>query len=438
MKEILILRPQYVNLLGDVITALLLSKIHGWYLADSRGRSRLRIWKQNAFWIAKSYSDWGNETGLTERRLRRALKVLLDQGLIETMISKFQGIPTLHLRYTLIPNGEPIPVGDDWWQLPWFDGVREKMLSDRPHIGIYDEGVDGELIRANRQEPFVQIVGADPDDTSEPTRRFSSPDSDKTSESLTKITTKETQRKHKGDIKVPVADAPGPQPPTKGEQHPGEEIENLWKQVGIFPSGVTTIDNTVQENNAMKRPIVPKGKTLESSEDILEGLRTKKEGRSITTKTSLQFLWMETVAQHYDVGIQDAWTQPRIKCGERITNLWGKESTRDIIQYVVAHWNRFTTYAETHSGAFKSPATPRFDYFYQHRDAAYTFWDKKVAGELLLAQHSQRRVIKLGGKKEAVPEPVQLIAPAPTPPLPPKEEPATLEEVEEIMKNLGL
>lgn len=94
---------------GDVLAGLLLSQIVYWYLPDKDGKTRLTVshpsprdrGKPDApqyLWLAKRRDEWWEEIRLTERQVDRAVKILVDRGLIETARFKFNGAPTLHIR----------------------------------------------------------------------------------------------------------------------------------------------------------------------------------------------------------------------------------------------------------------------------------------------------------------------------------------------------
>lgn len=83
---------------GDVIAGLLLSQIVYWNLPGSNGRSKLRVEKEDYYWLAKTYEEIWEEVRLKEDRARRAYKKLEQLGLIRKHIWKFNGAPTVHVR----------------------------------------------------------------------------------------------------------------------------------------------------------------------------------------------------------------------------------------------------------------------------------------------------------------------------------------------------
>jgi len=84
---------------GDVIAGLLLSQIVYWYLPSKKdGRSKLRVYKDGHYWIARTRKDWWDELRIRAKRADRALSILEEKGLIDTAVYKFNGAPTKHIR----------------------------------------------------------------------------------------------------------------------------------------------------------------------------------------------------------------------------------------------------------------------------------------------------------------------------------------------------
>lgn len=92
----------YVDMAGDLVAGIMLSQIVFWHLPDRNDKTRLKIEKDGHFWIAKAYSDWYEEVRITEWQAPRALAILVEKGIVEKKIFKFDGAPTVHIR--LIEN----------------------------------------------------------------------------------------------------------------------------------------------------------------------------------------------------------------------------------------------------------------------------------------------------------------------------------------------
>ena len=89
----------YVDMAGDLVAGLLLSQIVYWYLPSKKdGRSKLRVYKDGHYWIAKARKDWWDELRIRAKRADRALSILEEKGLIVTAVYKFNRAPTKHIR----------------------------------------------------------------------------------------------------------------------------------------------------------------------------------------------------------------------------------------------------------------------------------------------------------------------------------------------------
>ena len=89
----------YVDMADDLVTGLMLSQIVYWYLPSKKdGRSKLRVYKDGHYWIAKARKDWWDELRIKAKRADRALSILEEKGLIVTAVYKFNRAPTTHIR----------------------------------------------------------------------------------------------------------------------------------------------------------------------------------------------------------------------------------------------------------------------------------------------------------------------------------------------------
>jgi hypothetical protein len=89
---------EYVDLLEDILSALMLSQIVYWYLPDKKGNAKLKVYKKGNWWLVKSFHDWFDEIGLTRRQSQRCIQILVKKGVVETSLHKFDGTPTMHIR----------------------------------------------------------------------------------------------------------------------------------------------------------------------------------------------------------------------------------------------------------------------------------------------------------------------------------------------------
>lgn len=94
------LKLAYIDIAeGDIEAGLLLSQIAYWHEPSKEtGKSKLRVFKEDNFWIAKGRDDWYKEIRLNAKRFDKASKILVKNGLIEKKIFKFAGDPVVHVR----------------------------------------------------------------------------------------------------------------------------------------------------------------------------------------------------------------------------------------------------------------------------------------------------------------------------------------------------
>lgn len=117
-------QTDYVPLLnGDVLAALMLSQIYFWYRpSEKTGNSKLRVYKDGKWWLAKSNKDWLTETGMEASGSRRCITVLERLGVIEVGKFRFNGSPVLHVRLVAM-QGRNTPLTDP------MDVFEKKFLS---------------------------------------------------------------------------------------------------------------------------------------------------------------------------------------------------------------------------------------------------------------------------------------------------------------------
>lgn len=88
-----------VDIAGDLISGILLSQIVYYYgLRADDGKSKLRVFKDGYYWLAKGRDDWKDEIRITPKQFDRAAGVLSDKQLIVVGKFKFNGTPKIHIR----------------------------------------------------------------------------------------------------------------------------------------------------------------------------------------------------------------------------------------------------------------------------------------------------------------------------------------------------
>jgi len=99
LRSTLLVRKQYVDMAGGFKAGAVLGRMVYYYLPDRNGGpNKLRVRKDGEYWIAKSREEWQTETFLTKKEFDRAMKELVDRGLVRKKTFHFSGVPTLHVR----------------------------------------------------------------------------------------------------------------------------------------------------------------------------------------------------------------------------------------------------------------------------------------------------------------------------------------------------
>jgi hypothetical protein len=115
----------YVDMAGDLVAGLMLSQLVYWYLLpDQKGRSRLRVYRDGYWWVAKNRDGWWDEIRLTRKQVDRVIKVLVDAGLVVKKNSMFNGKRTPHLR-----------INWDTFREAWRDNLPEVELDTQLNEG---------------------------------------------------------------------------------------------------------------------------------------------------------------------------------------------------------------------------------------------------------------------------------------------------------------
>lgn len=102
----------YIDITGDLVQGTLLARIMYWFSVDKNKKSKVRIFKDGYFWIAKQRRDWWNEIRITERQYDKAIKELEKKGFVVLAKYKFNSMPTIHIR----PDYENINSATKEWE----------------------------------------------------------------------------------------------------------------------------------------------------------------------------------------------------------------------------------------------------------------------------------------------------------------------------------
>lgn len=113
----------YIDITGDLVQGTLLARIMYWFSVDKNKKSKVRIFKDDYFWIAKQRKDWWEEIRITERQYDKAIKELEKKGFVVLAKYKFNSMPTIHIR----PGYENINFATKEW---------ESQLKKRNYFGV--------------------------------------------------------------------------------------------------------------------------------------------------------------------------------------------------------------------------------------------------------------------------------------------------------------
>ena len=98
-KDIISFKRIFVKMCqGDTLAGLLLSQIVFWHTPNKQGKSKLRIYRDGEYWIAKTREEWEQDTTINARRVDRLIDKLVDLGLLIKANYRFNGIKKRHVR----------------------------------------------------------------------------------------------------------------------------------------------------------------------------------------------------------------------------------------------------------------------------------------------------------------------------------------------------
>lgn len=113
---------KYIDITGDLIEGTLLSRILYWFAPSKDNKSKVKIYKDGEYWIAKQRKDWWEEIRITERQYDKAIKSLVEKRLVITAKYKFNSMPTIHIR----PNYDVINAEVSKWE----DNIRQEVIAE--------------------------------------------------------------------------------------------------------------------------------------------------------------------------------------------------------------------------------------------------------------------------------------------------------------------
>lgn len=110
--DVIAVRRVYIDMAqGDLAAGVLLSQLVWWHTPSKHtNKTKLRVKKDGHFWVARRREDYWDDCRLGPRQFDRAAKILIEEGLIEKKVYKFNGEPTVHIRILQQPFMESLNI----------------------------------------------------------------------------------------------------------------------------------------------------------------------------------------------------------------------------------------------------------------------------------------------------------------------------------------
>lgn len=131
----------YIDITGDLVQGTILARIMYWFSVDKNKKSKVRIFKDDYFWIAKQRKDWWEEIRITERQYDKAIKELDKKGFVVLAKYKFNSMPTIHIR----PDYENINSATKEWE----NQLRKEIVAE--YKSELQNETDGNNTKCNSQ-----------------------------------------------------------------------------------------------------------------------------------------------------------------------------------------------------------------------------------------------------------------------------------------------
>lgn len=113
---------KYVDITGDLVEGTLLSRILYWFTPDKKNNTKVRIFKDGKYWIAKQRKDWWEEIRISERQYDKAIKGLAEKGFVVLAKYKFNSMPTVHIRPEWDKINEAVEI--------WKENLRKEIIGE--------------------------------------------------------------------------------------------------------------------------------------------------------------------------------------------------------------------------------------------------------------------------------------------------------------------
>lgn len=255
----------YIDMADDLVAGVLLSQLVYWYLPSKAGKSKISILRDGKEWIAKQRHDWWYECRISPKQVDRAIKLLVEKGIVETELFKFNNIPTKHIRIvkdvfltkweSLISTDREnpfLPKGENGLSPK---GENHDFTQRAKSITKTTEKTKPENTSKENQSSSISVDSA----RDEPTSSEPTPQKDDDDLTSTSPDTKISQEQINKHMPAKSADPPPP-PPLPSDQPDGPlyDILAIWKTVKATPNVAEDVDLIYDDMVKYNAPIVKK------------------------------------------------------------------------------------------------------------------------------------------------------------------------------------
>jgi len=143
-RETIYCKKMYIDICGEMVAGMLLAKIVFWNTPNKNGESRLKIFRNAKYWLAKSRDDWWDEIRITPKQYDRAIKLLRELEIVEVENTMFNGIKMPHIWLNwdnLLQRVKPIlPKGQYPVESGFVEGEKKENIQKVNRDGILPKG----------------------------------------------------------------------------------------------------------------------------------------------------------------------------------------------------------------------------------------------------------------------------------------------------------
>ena len=97
-QDALKIKLQYIDITEDIVAGLLLNQIMSLYSTKQQDKVKHFVKKEGQWWLTRKRDDWWDDCRITPRQFDRAIGNLINKGLVEKRLFRFDGSPTVHIR----------------------------------------------------------------------------------------------------------------------------------------------------------------------------------------------------------------------------------------------------------------------------------------------------------------------------------------------------